>query len=88
MMQVARMPTRATTAAKSDQEDTTPQEDKAGGETCPEDMGSSGSDCSSSESEVQIKETREISLQKKKSSKDDSHTMLPELNSKATAEEQ
>ena len=71
---------------KSDQEDTTPQ-DKAGSKTHSENMGSSKSDGSSSKSEVQIKEIREVSPQKKKSLEDDSHTMLPELDSKATEEE-
>ena len=73
---------------KSDQEDTTPQEDGAGGKAHHEDVGSDGSDGNSSESNAEIKDIKEISPKKKTSLKDESHTTLPELDSKATEEEQ
>ena len=71
---------------ESDQEDTTPQEDEAGSKACHEDVGSGGSDGNSSESYVEIKEIKEISPKKKTPSKDESHAMLPELDSKAIEE--
>ena len=61
---------------ESDQDDTTPQVDKVGGETHLEDAGS----CRG------MAKIREVFL-KKKSSKDDSLTTVPELDSNATEEE-
>ena len=72
---------------ESDQEDTIPQEDKAGGKAHHKEAGSGRSNGNSSKSDAEIKEIKEISPKKNKSSKDESHTMLPELESKATEED-